>query len=346
MTREHKLALIIGFTLVLVVGVLISDHFSKARASRVDNQVAEAPARNLAVDGLRPVGMGSDGTFGPAMASAGSMPGAPPSELPPVHEPMTQGYPTGIVMGSTLPSESAEGPISVDVQRYSAGAAGGPNTLMHESMRRLDPSAGSGEGLMSPNVPEPGAVRPVQNVPSRSPLPEFAPVNPTPTPAPVVREDTVNGVPLRLCSRHDVKEGESIYRIAKEMYGDGTLWPKLREYNKGKIMDNGGMREGVTLLLPPKEALLGRPLPATVEPSTPRDARPARPGSTNRNETTVAAASKARTYVVQKGDILSEVARKMLGSSRRWTEIHELNKDILDSEDSLQVGMTLKLPAR
>ena len=30
MTRENKLALIIGFGLILVVGILVSDHFSPA----------------------------------------------------------------------------------------------------------------------------------------------------------------------------------------------------------------------------------------------------------------------------------------------------------------------------
>ncbi|MFN7020841.1 MAG: hypothetical protein ACK4WH_05885, partial [Phycisphaerales bacterium] len=77
MTREHKLALIIGFTLVLVVGVLISDHFSKAHEARLRTEMPETPARNLAADGLRPVGAGSSGGgggggsifFGPAPAS-------------------------------------------------------------------------------------------------------------------------------------------------------------------------------------------------------------------------------------------------------------------------------------
>ncbi len=38
MTRESKLALIIGFVLVLVVGVLVSDHFSQANNMLIDKQ--------------------------------------------------------------------------------------------------------------------------------------------------------------------------------------------------------------------------------------------------------------------------------------------------------------------
>ncbi len=40
MTRESKLALIIGFVLVLVVGVLVSDHFSQANTMMLDQQAS------------------------------------------------------------------------------------------------------------------------------------------------------------------------------------------------------------------------------------------------------------------------------------------------------------------
>lgn len=47
MTREHKLALIIGFSVFLVVGVLVGDYFSKARMAKVDPTLAQGglPAR-------------------------------------------------------------------------------------------------------------------------------------------------------------------------------------------------------------------------------------------------------------------------------------------------------------
>ena len=36
MTREQKLALIVGFSLTLLVGILLTDHLSQARVARVD----------------------------------------------------------------------------------------------------------------------------------------------------------------------------------------------------------------------------------------------------------------------------------------------------------------------
>ena len=46
MTRESKLALIIGFVLVLVVGVLVSDHFSQANSMELDTQEASRQKAN------------------------------------------------------------------------------------------------------------------------------------------------------------------------------------------------------------------------------------------------------------------------------------------------------------
>ena len=47
LTREHKLALIIGFSLVLVVGVLISDHFSKARTQQVASEITAGAGQSF-----------------------------------------------------------------------------------------------------------------------------------------------------------------------------------------------------------------------------------------------------------------------------------------------------------
>jgi len=49
MTRENKLALVVGFGLVLLVGILVSDHFSPARGDRA----AAPPAATAPFDGAR-----------------------------------------------------------------------------------------------------------------------------------------------------------------------------------------------------------------------------------------------------------------------------------------------------
>jgi len=53
-----------------------------------------------------------------------------------------------------------------------------------------------------------------------------------------------------------------------------------------------------------------------------------------------------RWYIVQEGDSLWRIAAEQLGSGSRYSEIAGLNADILDDEDSLAVGMRLKMPVR
>jgi len=50
------------------------------------------------------------------------------------------------------------------------------------------------------------------------------------------------------------------------------------------------------------------------------------------------------TYKVNAGDSLIAIARKQLGNSERWKEIHELNADQIGPNAILKVGMTIKLP--
>ena len=54
--------------------------------------------------------------------------------------------------------------------------------------------------------------------------------------------------------------------------------------------------------------------------------------------------SLPQVYQVQPGDTLSVLAGRFLGSSRRYLELYEANRDVLSSPDDLQVGMLLKIP--
>lgn len=54
--------------------------------------------------------------------------------------------------------------------------------------------------------------------------------------------------------------------------------------------------------------------------------------------------AKTKTYVVKRGDTLSTIAAKQLGSAKRVDEIKKLNPGIRDPKH-LKVGLRLKLPA-
>lgn len=62
------------------------------------------------------------------------------------------------------------------------------------------------------------------------------------------------------------------------------------------------------------------------------------------NSTPRKADAVARTHVVQKGDSLSSIAGKYLGSQSRFHEIFEANRDQLKDANDLRVGMQLVIP--
>lgn len=92
---------------------------------------------------------------------------------------------------------------------------------------------------------------------------------------------------------------------------------------------------------PAKPAPASQPGPAV--PATRPAVTPPRPQSPDK---AAAAAQKPRRYVVQYGDTLSSIAQKLLGSSNRWPEIFELNRDRLESPDDLQEEMELAIPPK
>jgi len=57
-------------------------------------------------------------------------------------------------------------------------------------------------------------------------------------------------------------------------------------------------------------------------------------------------AKQGKSYTVRDGDSLWKIAADQLGDGSRYQEIAELNADVLSDEDSLTIGMTLKLPAK
>lgn len=53
---------------------------------------------------------------------------------------------------------------------------------------------------------------------------------------------------------------------------------------------------------------------------------------------------QAKTYTVQKGDCLWNIAKKHLGNGSRYTEIYNLNRDKISNPNLIQPGWVLTLP--
>lgn len=268
MTRENKLALVVGFGLILLVGVLISDHFSTAR-----NQQSADLAANRPIDPLSQVRRSdpelidlqvrrerpTDSMRSPlAMNTTEITPEQPAAQPAPIEQPQNNGV-QRVVMGQP-------------VNGNGHAASNNPSTSNQTS---------------APNVP---------------------------------------------FLFHDVQPGETLTSIAIRYYRDATLVNDLAAFND--LSDPNSLRVNHRLRIPASEHLGRRAAPSTPTTTQTPTTQPTRQAPT----------TAYTTYTVKSGDTLSELSLQLLGTSRRWRELYEHNRDVIRDPDNLLAGTVLKVP--
>jgi len=282
MTREQKVAIILGFALVLVVGVLVSDHLSGAREAKLVE--IELPEQ-------------------------GDLPITRPFNA----EPQRFAQSTEPEINERLSHLDDETPIRDAPPATAFASAPQDEQTMLESIRQ--------------GVNE--AMRDLRNGNGPRPAMQTEPRNAITMGAPQRRPRQSDPGEVRT---HIVRQGETLWAICEMYYGTGFVHDELRRYNSSRIRSTTGLRPGLTLLIPDRNGLGNAP-PATAAKN---------PTIAHQNR----AQAGTRTYVVKKGDTLSEISLAELGTSKRWEEILELNSDKLDEATDIAIDMKLKLPAR
>lgn len=317
MTRESKLAVIVGFALVLVVGVLISDHLSRARQVEVADGVTGTDEAALVFAPLSE--LPSETAEAPFMEMALAS-----NETPAQRESVR-----------TAPSEPIVPPIEIKIgeayadESLSLPAGGG----LLENATRIEPDP---EALRRVAEAEGLRLNPVA----------AAGVDDDPAPAPPGLTDPLPSgriVPVAMAkpapSRvevpaaaeyHIVQPGDTLYAIAAEHLGAGSRWRELVGLNPD---------------LNPDVISVGTRLRVRSSGRTPAVRDPLLIAS---NDAPASAARSnsvpgtPREYVVKKGDVLGVIAMEQLGTMKRKQEIMELND--IEDENFIRVGMTLRLP--
>lgn len=337
MNRELKLALIIGFSLVLLVTVLISDHLSKARGVKL----AEPDVTPNLVKASEP------------MEPISGLPGMPANKTA-VNEPVAGEVRDRLAMGNeaaALPTPIPEASIPSIDQGRSGGALGpvdlsgaGPSQA---DKRLMEEAAKQGVELAPPLTREPETIDITPGKPSLAGTNE----------APKMREYTV-------------VEGDSMVKIAKKTLGDANKWNLIAQANPKLVGKKGEVRVGAKLQIPVLDLPVAKgggvkiidPLqqspiefgaPGKVASNIPEKkptkpvARPDAKGSKapSKAEPLKADARKASasTYTVKAGDTLNTIAKRLLGSASRTEDLIRANPD-LESEDAIQVGDVIKVP--
>ncbi|MGH7298329.1 MAG: LysM peptidoglycan-binding domain-containing protein [Polyangiaceae bacterium] len=95
----------------------------------------------------------------------------------------------------------------------------------------------------------------------------------------------------------------------------------------------------------PPIAALTAPLPEAVLPDVPAGSPESGAASGTPGIDDVAAGGNGeRTYVVQPGDTLSRIARRMLGHEAAWQLIYQRNRAVIPDAARLKVGAALEIP--
>jgi len=240
MTRENKLALVIGFGLMLFVGILVSDHFSAQRFDPAT--VAEAqpkttetePVQLDAVggDALVQVNLGKDGTSTlPDAVDPGTLvfvdPAAPQEGLP-VEVAKADGTPVkfhkvqkGETYWSIAAREYGDGSLATKLQDYNKAVSPDAAKLALNSDLRIPPI----------DVLKPGAV--VKSA--------------TQAGTTVARTTPEPKVAARVAATVTVGKGDTAYGIAQKQ---GIKVAELLKHNG--IKDPAALKPGQTLKIPTK----------------------------------------------------------------------------------------------
>ncbi|MBA4040035.1 MAG: hypothetical protein C0468_06910 [Planctomyces sp.] len=359
MTREHKLALILGFAVLLVVGILVSDHFSTARRAVIGVEIAAGrPGVESVIQDPLP---GPAPLVGGQTLATTSINGTPLPDPEPLADPELIGPAVASLDGGE-PEGAGPKVIVMDGRVDSLGRDQSED--VPEGFEAVGSSWRGWDAAVSTEIKP----SPIQQGAAKAGESEVGQANiDKGRLAQVGAVELPVGLPVSTgrLREHAVSKDDSMWAIAKRYYGDGALHTKLAEYNQGRLSKGGVLRAGVTLRVPPRDVLLGKAAlapDARVDRSVaggdgPRvresgDAK--RPADRPRGELAERAQAKpganeagaARVYVVRRNDTLGDISRALLGTSKRYREIYELNRGVLPDPDNLVAGVSLKIPSR
>ena len=120
----------------------------------------------------------------------------------------------------------------------------------------------------------------------------------------------------------EVKLGNTLSGLAERHLGSSKRWRELLNANRKTLNRPERLQAGMKLVLPTSAATSGPP------PVTPQ----------------VVPSNAKSLYKIQPGDNLTRIAESQLGDGSRWHDIFVANRDRLANADALRVGQEILLP--
>ena len=286
MTRENKLALVVGFGLILFVGILISDHFSTVRMQRpadltttpvstdesyADNRVSDPNLIEL-LPFAAPTPALNTGTLSASNAVDEAarpehvnnvLPGVLPGPAAPGEDVriLAQGnmqtsttLPPGFVAAPPDPDaipiklhEIRDGETLYAICRKYYGDVSRVNALAKYNDLNDPAALASGHKLQIPPIEAIGG-KPLE---SKNPKPSSPTLSPPAAPSiKIVQETSAKPAkPPARVNTYTVKSGDNLARIAQKHYGSKAKWTKIYELNRDVIDDPDNVKPGTVLKL-------------------------------------------------------------------------------------------------
>jgi nucleoid-associated protein YgaU len=234
MNREHKLALVLGFGLLLFVGILLSDHFSAVDRPASSMLVANEPtAPRTGPSSIQPVSAVREGVIANRQYSVvedfdnigrgakGATPLEPGTPVAGGSSIRTYVIGKGDTLASIAQREYGSKALAQKVYEHNRAVIGKPNAMKIGTRIELPPI----EVLTG--------------------QPKAEPVQPSlPEPASVVDAQQPTG------RRYTVKPGDNLGSIAKSQLGSTKRWQDLLAANSKVLRDPKQLKPGMTLVIP------------------------------------------------------------------------------------------------
>jgi nucleoid-associated protein YgaU len=327
MTRETKIGLLVGLAFIIVIGILLSDHMTstteppKAPLSVAGNNVRESVMSPGAAPAVAAVA--TQGQVAPNQTVLTSADIAAPQPAAPqvIQIGPGQSLPQSPIVVQQAPIQQAIQQIPVQVSPGVAQVTQPPVTVADAPV------------IITPPSQRQSAAHPLQQNASRLGE-EIVGVG---EPANGAQQGTAAApVPMAPLREYKAQADDTLSKMAGRFLGGNTkanrdaiirVNPTLQQ-NPDKIV------AGRTYVIPPApggESIAAVPAPAPAAPRTP--APQAAPETGN-----------FQWYTVKENENLWKIAAEQLGSGNAWTQIRDLNPDVLKGEDRVKSNMRIRIP--
>jgi nucleoid-associated protein YgaU len=347
MARETKIGLLVGLGVILLIGIIVSDHLSAVRRQDPATMIGFGPASQEGLNSenrARPPGEtdasavstegttpavplpgeddhssmpdDNDNTPAPAADTHGTSTAQAPTNPNPLGRP---GGATAVTPVAATPVVSSVAPLALATHTVQTG-----DTLSKIARKYYNNDQTKWTLIQAANA---DALGPQCQLKTGMKLT---------IPAPPRVETLVSAPTAHSPSIVTVQRGDTLGTLAARTMGDKNKWKALFDENHDQLKRETDLKVGMVLRVPSKAAVAANNTPVlslTIDHSLAPTATPIRN------------ASAPSTYTVKQGDTLSIIAARTLGDKNKWMKIYVANKSDMDSPTDLSIGQVIRIPA-